>query len=147
MNSISTYMMRDHKACDEHFAQAEDAVAAGDWARVTSSFAAFVDALGRHFELEEQILFPAFEDRTGMRAGPTQMMRTEHDDMRTMLADLQRAALVGEVEQYSGLAETLLLMLQQHNLKEEQILYPMMDQALAAEQQVLLARLEAWEAA
>jgi len=54
---------------------------------------------------------------------------------------------VGEVEQYSGLAETLLLMLQQHNLKEEQILYPMMDQALAAEQQVLLARLEAWEAA
>jgi len=66
MNSISTYMMRDHKACDEHFAQAEDAVAAGDWARVTSSFAAFVDALGRHFELEEQILFPAFEDRTGM---------------------------------------------------------------------------------
>jgi iron-sulfur cluster repair protein YtfE (RIC family) len=147
MNGISTYMMRDHRSCDEHFAQADDAVAAGDWARVTRSLAALVNALERHFELEEQILFPAFEERTGMSAGPTQMMRSEHEGMRTMYADMQRAALAGDVDQYSGLAETLLLMLQQHNLKEEQILYPMMDQALAAEEQALLARLEAWEAA
>jgi iron-sulfur cluster repair protein YtfE (RIC family) len=120
---------------------------AGDWAQVASSLAVFVGALERHFGLEEQILFPAFEERTGMSAGPTQMMRSEHEGMRTMLADMQRAALVGDIDQYSGLAETLLLMLQQHNLKEEQILYPMMDQALAAEEQALLARLEAWEAA
>ncbi|MGB7543905.1 MAG: hemerythrin domain-containing protein [Burkholderiales bacterium] len=147
MDGIGTYMMRDHKACDEYFAQADDAATAGDWARVTRSLAVFVAALERHFELEEQILFPAFEERTGMSAGPTQMMRSEHEDMRALLADLQRAALEGDVERYSGLAETLLLMSQQHNLKEEQILYPMMDRTLAAEEQALLARLEAWEAA
>jgi len=77
-----------------------------------------------------------------MRMGPTQMMRMEHAQMRTLLDEAQDALTRDNAEEYVGLADTLLIMMQQHNMKEENILYPMCDQHLAGETPELLARLE-----
>ncbi len=41
---------------------------------------------------------------------------------------------------YLGFSETLLIMMQQHNLKEESILYPMADSVLADDQSQILSR-------
>ncbi|HJP36976.1 MAG TPA: hypothetical protein QF901_13425 [Gammaproteobacteria bacterium] len=38
-----------------------------------------------------------------------------------------------DVDDYLGFSETLLIIMQQHNVKEEQVLYPMADQALGSE--------------
>jgi hemerythrin-like domain-containing protein len=75
--------------------------------------------------------------------GPTQVMRMEHVQMRALMDDAAAALANGDADDYLGLAETLLIMMQQHNMKEENILYPMCDQHLAAETPELLARLEA----
>ncbi len=45
-------------------------------------------------------------------------------------------------DDYLGYAETLLIMMQQHNLKEENVLYPMCDQHLSSRSTELLALLE-----
>ena len=45
-------------------------------------------------------------------------------------------------QENSGIADTLLIMMQQHNMKEENILYPMCDQHLSNELAPLLERLE-----
>lgn len=140
MASIETFMAQDHKACDEHFAQAEAAVGAGDWAAAASAFEAFHKAMARHFEMEESVLFSAFEDRTGMSGGPTMVMREEHEQMRGVLANLANAVAAQDADEYLGQAETLNVLMQQHNIKEEQVLYRMMDEHLAAEADTLLAR-------
>jgi len=44
---------------------------------------------------------------------------------------------------YGGIAETLLIVMQQHNLKEEQILYPIADRILADQQEALFTRMQA----
>ena len=44
-------------------------------------------------------------------------------------------------DEYAGNAETLLIMMQQHNMKEENILYPMCDQHLGNDGGVLEQRL------
>ena len=46
-----------------------------------------------------------------------------------------------EGHEYFGIAETLLIMMQQHNMKEENILYPMCDQHLAEEAEELVQQL------
>jgi len=140
MASIETFMAQDHKACDEHFAQAEAAVGAGDWATAASAFEVFHKAMARHFEMEESVLFSAFEDRTGMAGGPTMVMREEHEQMRGVLAALADAVAAQDADEYLGQAETLNVLMQQHNIKEEQVLYRMMDEHLAAEADTLLAR-------
>ena len=77
-----------------------------------------------------------------MTQGPTQVMRGEHADMRATLAQLRAALASHDLDEFGGEAETLLIMMQQHNMKEENILYPMCDQHLAGETPELLARLE-----
>lgn len=118
-----------HKHCDELFADAESAVRERRWDDGKDAFDRFRAELLAHFATEEEVLFPAFETATGMTGGPTQMMRFEHAQMRALLAEMAQSVAEGG-ERFSGVAETLLVLMQQHNLKEENILYPMCDRAL-----------------
>lgn len=133
MNSISHLMADDHRQCDDEFAAAERAAKSGDWAKAASSLTVFRDAMERHLGAEESTLFPAFEAATGMTMGPTRVMRMEHVQIRGLLDDLRVAVEMGDAASFSGQAETLLILMQQHNLKEENILYPMCDEHLAAQ--------------
>lgn len=133
MSVPSQVLPGHHRHCDNLFVAAEECALRGDWAVAASSFAHFREQMNAHFDAEERVLFPAFEAATGTSAGPTQMMRHEHEQMRTLLAQLAAACDAHDSEAYAGVAETLLMLMQQHNMKEENILYPMCDQALGAE--------------
>jgi hemerythrin-like domain-containing protein len=128
--NIKEFMARDHKDCDLLFAKAENAASKDDWDTASQAFNEFVQAMERHLGIEEQILFPAFEEETGMATGPTEMMRMEHEQMRTLFDEMKEAMEQQDSDDYLGAAETLLIMMQQHNIKEEQILYNIMDQRL-----------------
>lgn len=132
MTMILTEPLRHHhRHCDELFVDAEAAANAGDWSRCAEVFGRFSTELERHFTTEEQILFPAFENATGMTGGPTQVMRMEHGQMRGLLEQMAEASQSRQSEQFCGAGETLLILMQQHNFKEENILYPMCDQRLS----------------
>ena len=142
MKSILDYMIGHHRQIDEVFAGAEEAAGKADWGRAGEGLAAFLRQMERHFEMEESVLFPKFEDRTGMIGGPTQVMRSEHDQMRGLFEDLRAAMEARDSEQFLGVSETLLVLTQQHNMKEEGILYRMMDQVFADEMEELIAEVE-----
>ncbi len=133
MTLVTQILPEHHKHCDELFVVAEDAVHSVDWTAAALAFAHFEAQMRAHFSAEEDLLFPAFEAATGMSGGPTQMMRYEHEQMRTLLDQLAVACAARDADSYGGDAETLLTLLQQHNMKEENILYPMCDQALGGQ--------------
>lgn len=146
MPIISDYMSGEHKACDEAFARAEESVAKGDWAAAEAGFKTYKRAMDRHLAMEEEVLFGAFEEETGMSgAGPTEVMRQEHVQMRGLIDEMKTAVNAKDANEYLGLAETLLVLMQQHNLKEEGMLYRMMDQVLASQAGELIARCNAFE--
>jgi len=124
-------MTQDHRHCDDRFATVEKQVAAGKWDEAGQSWTMYRDALETHLNVEEKILFPAFEAQTGNTQGPTAMMRMEHEQMRSLVAEMDEAITARNADSFLGLAETLMILTQQHNMKEEQILYPMTDQVLA----------------
>ncbi|MCX8087118.1 MAG: hemerythrin domain-containing protein [Rhodocyclaceae bacterium] len=126
-----------HKYCDDLFAGAEAAAAAGDWPAADARLAQFREELENHFHTEETLLFPSFEAATGMIGGPTQVMRLEHAQMRELVEQMERALERREGSGFAGAAETLLILMQQHNLKEENILYPMCDRGLASQAEAL----------
>lgn len=130
--STTAPLLQHHKHCDELFARAEDACAKGEWAGGADAFGHLQQQLEIHFLGEEELLFPAFEAATGIRSGPTEIMRGEHRNMRDLLARLAMALAEREGDDFGGTAETLLILMQQHNLKEENILYPMCDKLLVA---------------
>lgn len=127
---IADFMHHHHVRCDDLFVIAEEVSRARDWPVTRNALNAFVREVEKHFSAEENALFPAFEQVTGMTSGPTRMMRLEHGQMRGLFEQMQAACEAKDEEGFSGAAETLLVLMQQHNLKEENILYPMCDQAL-----------------
>ena len=128
--SIAVFMHSHHSHCDGLFADAEEAGTGGDWGRAGGLLADFRDELEEHFASEETVLFPAFEAATGMTEGPTRVMRVEHGQMRELVAQMADALGRKDRDAFAGAAETLLVFMQQHNMKEEHILYPMCDRAL-----------------
>ena len=137
MTSIPEFMTTKHRECDELFTEAEAAVAKADWSLALTKWQGFALELTKHFSQEEDVLFPKFEDATGMTAGPTQVMRMEHQQMRALVQDLDNALAAQEKDEYLGLSETLMVMMQQHNMKEEMMLYPMMAQNVADGEQII----------
>jgi len=118
------FFTADHHECDELWAAVEAAAEEGDAPATVSAFEAFDAAMRRHFRMEEEVLFPALEAATGMTMGPTRVMRMEHDQMRGLLSQMAAAAR-GELDALVEQGDTLLMVTQQHNVKEEGILYPM----------------------
>jgi len=106
---------------------------------------AFEAGMRRHFEMEEAILFPAFEEATGMTQGPTMVMRAEHVQMNGVLAQIQESLEIDDPDTTLGAGETLLMLIQQHNMKEEGMLYPMVDQQLTAQVPDLIQKMDAIE--
>lgn len=143
MTSVGGFLGEDHRRCDEEFAGAETAARAGDMSECARLFECFRTRLLRHIHFEEEALFPSFENATGNTAGPTRIMRHEHNVMRALIERLGHALSQGDAADYLALATQLTQLLQQHNMKEERILYPMCDQVLADDVDGLLARMTA----
>jgi hemerythrin-like domain-containing protein len=143
MSTILDFLGGDHRACDDLFASAEVAIAKKNWDSARSLFGRFQTAMAHHLAMEENVLFPAFESRTHNSTGPTQVMRMEHEHMRALMQDMACAAAETNQDRYLGLSETLNILMQQHNLKEENMLYPLSDQVLGGERDSLIRAMEA----
>lgn len=123
--TIVGFFSRDHHRCDTLYAEAENAANSGDVTTMSRVCHHFLVAMTHHFRMEEEGLFPAFEKETGMRQGPTMVMRSEHEQMRGLMQQMHQAAETGDAERLLKAGGTLLFVMQQHNVKEEQMLYPM----------------------
>jgi regulator of cell morphogenesis and NO signaling len=94
-------------------------------------FREFKTGLERHIVWEEEILFPAFEEKLNhLQDGPTTVMRLEHQEIRKHLEAIAQKLVEEsfETDEEELALETVLC---PHNHKEEGILYPMMDQVFS----------------
>ena len=139
--NIKEFMTQDHKDCDELFAQMEESVAKKDDEAI-EKFEKFFDALTSHFKMEEMVLFPAFEQSSGMSQGPTQVMVMEHEQMRELGSKMSKAVDSGNKDEFFGLSETLMILMQQHNMKEEQMLYTMIEQHLGDDASHIISQMK-----
>jgi len=133
--SISSYLTNEHRECDNIFAEAESAAAKGDFKKTKEKFLEFADETLLHFKKEEDEFFPAFEAITGSSEGPTMVMRYEHEQVRGLMGKMAQAIENEDKDAYLSLCESMMILLQQHNMKEEQMLYAMADRVMQAPQQ------------
>ena len=126
--SIKEYMTHDHRECDNLYAPLEEALNEGDFEKALELFTPFKEAMLKHFAMEEEVLFPKMEEFVGGGEGPIYVMKMEHAQIRSIIEQLGEAIENKNQEKALGLGETFMIMTQQHNMKEEQILYNMAEQ-------------------
>lgn len=132
MATLTDCMSTHHQACDGLFAEAERAAQGGEWAACQAATDAFTAAMAAHFAAEEDSLFPRCQAANPVARGPVSVMKSEHGLMRELFAELKDAAASRDAEAWFAAGDTLVVLMQQHNLKEERILYPLCDQAIPA---------------
>lgn len=142
MGDIPGYMTQEHQKCDDHFAAAEELVSKGDWQEANKRFTEFVSSLEKHFRMEEQVLFRYMERTMGTEGGPLPVMKMEHQQMRDLVETMTETMQAQDRDGYLGASETMLILMQQHNMKEEQILYPMAERMLASGQEQIIKEME-----
>lgn len=139
--TIKDFMTFNHRACDELLALAEEAVEKKDFVDADEKYREFKDETLKHFDMEESYLFPIFEEKTGMTQGPTQVMRMEHTQTRMLFEKLDEAMAQKNSDRFFSLSESMMILLQQHNAKEEQMLYTMIQNALSEQNDAIVQRL------
>lgn len=122
---IKDFMTQDHRECDNLYAPVEEAIAQGDFEKALALFIPFKDAMLKHFAMEEEVLFPKMEEFIGSGEGPIYVMKMEHAQIRSIIDQMGQAIEAKNKDKALGFGETFMIMTQQHNMKEEQILYTM----------------------
>lgn len=135
MNSenITSFYSKDHDRLDTYFKDFQT-LKKTNYPEAKENFKKFKFGLQRHIVWEEEILFPVFERKSGMiDAGPTAVMRHEHREIGQALENLHKK--VQRNDPKSDLEErALIAILSEHNTKEENILYPTIDQMISDEE-------------
>lgn len=130
MTNITAVLTADHRYEDQLFVAATQAAEQGDWAACHQQFNAFLRALKHHMKIEEEVLFPAFEQASGVSGGPTRVMRQEHQQMLAALDRIAASIAARNAEEFRALAQSFAGLMTAHSTKEEHVLYPLCDEVL-----------------
>jgi iron-sulfur cluster repair protein YtfE (RIC family) len=131
--TVNQYYTEDH----EHLHAALhrfQSLKAGEPDKAAEAFHGFKAGLERHILWEERILFRWYDQQLGHLSNClTASLRRDHGQILVYLDEISRKLAQGNVAtgDEEGRLETLLRF---HNQKEEQALYPAMDQILNDEQ-------------
>jgi iron-sulfur cluster repair protein YtfE (RIC family) len=140
---LAAFFEQDHRDCDARWADVEELLDTDDIETARPAWQKYEASMLRHLAMEEEILFPAFDEVSGMGgSGPTVVMQMEHQQMRGLLAQIGESIESGDAQEAMDIGDTLLMLIQQHNAKEEGMLYPMAQNMLAGHWPDLAAKLE-----
>ena len=131
--TISTYYETDHDRLEELFKKFQE-LKRTDFPKAKAFFKEFRFGLQRHILWEEEILFPLFEQKSGLiHGGPTEVMRSEHRIIVKYLEAIHEKVKAHDPDSDNN-EQMLLNTLFVHNQKEEHILYPAIDQSVSGQE-------------
>ena len=128
-NTITKYFEADHDRLDSLLKEFQITKNL-DYKKAKEYFKEFRFGLQRHIIWEEDILFPLFEKKTGMTAGPTHVMKSEHEQIGEYLESIHKKVQKEDPNSNED-EQKLLFILSNHNIKEEDVLYPAIDKLIS----------------
>jgi hypothetical protein len=139
METIFSYLARDHAHCSALFAQLSAHVRDGEWTQAQRAMNTLADALTRHLRIEEQLVFKPFDEMLHLAPSPTGALCVEHERIAGVLERVEQAVLMGDPVEYWKHATTLRLVLMLHFEKEQAGFYPLVQCVLAPQMERLSA--------
>ena len=140
MTTILEFMSIDHDRLDNKIRMYSREKLL-DIERAESIFLFFKSELEQHIIWEENILFPIFERKTGIKGGgPTSVMRMEHIQIKNHLQEIKRKLHTKKIQDSCKEEVALFKVLESHNQKEENILYPGIDNLTSEQEKELMIK-------
>lgn len=131
---LTGFFEQDHRDCDARWADVEELLDTADIESARVAWQKYDSSMRRHIAMEEEVVFPAFVAKSGIAdGGPIAVMKAEHLEMIGLLEQIDAAMQAGDAQLAMDIGDNLLMLVQQHNAREEDIFYPMAKDVLAGE--------------
>lgn len=122
---INDYLSSDHRRLDlllDNLRKAIEQQRPKEY--IQSVFSLFQRGMLRHMHWEESVLFPIYDEQVTKTHASTDILKAEHKELATMLEELEDSIEEGmSLEYVKGLEHFVY----SHHLREEEILYPVID--------------------
>ncbi|MFP4333420.1 MAG: hemerythrin domain-containing protein [Campylobacterales bacterium] len=139
MSSIKEYLTSDHRECDEVFSRFEESIDSGSDEKIKELYEELKDRFLTHFKMEEEVVFKEFLESAGEGCNPIPVMISEHDNMRSLIDRIGQSVEKNDKNMIFSLLDTLMIVVQQHNMKEENVMYNLLDQSIANKDEAISA--------
>jgi len=131
--TVTAFYEKEHDRLDELFKTFQTSKRL-DFVKAKEAFKEFKIGLQRHIVWEEELLFPMWEEKTGMiEDGPTPVMRFKHEQIKQLLEAIHRKVEEQNLDTDQD-EQTLSILLSSHNRKEERALYPAIDNVISPDE-------------
>ncbi len=134
LRNVTEYFEADHQRLNSILVGVVDAVRTDCLDEASERSAEFNCGIHRHINAEESVLFPLMEKAYGLAIGPKTVMGAEHCDIRRLTDSMSTTLETRNIDAFLKTAIDLSEVLVRHDMKEERILYPMVDKSLGDEQ-------------
>lgn len=131
MEKICDHLKSDHRHCDDLLARAAAIIEQRNWQDAGTAFRHFCHVLRRHMKMEEEVLFPACEAVMIHSSEPIAMLRIEHEQIHGIIERMSWALCRLDAVDFLLHSETFTILIQEHGMKEDKIVYPMLDRILS----------------
>lgn len=125
MNTTDNWLVHDHGEYEKLLSNCQEAVESEDWESVNRLFTEFIRLLKAHVDLEEQVLYPAYESKAITPKEPTDSLRREHDKLIQYLRGMLPICSTRNSEHFLECLVEFEKLLIKHHEKEEDIFLPM----------------------
>jgi iron-sulfur cluster repair protein YtfE (RIC family) len=141
MTEDANWLYHDHLDLEHLPNDCATSAKAEQWADAARLFGRLLDRLKGHMRLEEEVLFPAYEQLPGAPKEPTRSLRNDHDAMVRWCRDLHFSVQSQDSPAFLGAIESLRELLVWHDEKEEQLFLPMAGHSLFERREAVMERL------
>lgn len=145
MPSLAEYLSGEHIQSRKLFADAERAVCEEQWEIAILHFEHLIFDLEQHFKKEELISFPSLVSALEHAQVPIAVMYQEHNQIRRLLIHIRLILRRRDKNSFLRNSESLITLMNQHNHREENIIYHIAGDMLHKEISDVIRQMDSFE--
>lgn len=145
MSENANWLNHDHLEYETLLYDCNAAAEQEDWKSARVLFQKLVSHLKVHMRIEEEILYPAYENAVNVPQDPTQALREEHDEIVRLMRDLSRVLKTNDSQLFLESLLPLERVMLKHHEKEEEIFLPLASHLLLDRRDEIVHKLQAFD--
>jgi DUF438 domain-containing protein len=143
MKKLHNWLLHDHRRYEMLLEECRREVEKKVWSKARDHLDDLVSFLKGHFVMEEQVLFPAYEELTsGLSATSTKLLCHEHDAIRSILKSMHKSLAAGDFLEARQHFHCLVRTMELHHQREEQVFLPLAGHILLIKREEIINRLK-----
>ena len=140
--AVEPWLNHDHKQFESAVYCCRSVCDDEDWGTVRNLFQDFLSSYVMHMQLEEDVLFPMYEERAETPTGAIISLREDHAQILGLAKHIRDLLERGDTQSVPNHMSSLYRLVTKHHKNEEEIFLPMARETLLSDKDKMLSELK-----